>query len=275
MIQLLTAPYLYRPLFMLLALSCASGVVGVLVHLRQAEFVAETLSHAVFPGIVLGFITAGTSGITLGGAVAGAMTAGLLTVFSHRGRTDEHLSAVMLATLYALGMLISLRHSDRSGQLEALMFGRLLELGPERLVQGIVACACAVMLMWSRWPAQRAVAFDRTTAAAGGVSLLRTDATFNAAVAATVVAGASAVGVLLVVGFLLVPPATARLICPRGRGLVIASVAIGATSSLVGMLVVAAPHARPVSPQAMVAITVLAALCCGLTWYEVRRRCRA
>ncbi|MDU0478791.1 metal ABC transporter permease [Staphylococcus chromogenes] len=271
MIDLLTVPYLYRPLLMLLALSCASGVVGVLIHLRRAEFTAETFSHAVFPGVVIGFITAGTSGVVWGGAVAGAVAAALLTVCGRQQLHDDNLSAILLSSLYALGMLISLRHSDKSGQLEALMFGRLLELGQDRLVHGVAACAIAVVLLWATWPAQHAVAFDRTSAAAGGISLFRVDAVFNAAVAATVVAGAAAVGILLVVGFLCVPPAAARLLT-NGRALVFTSVSIAVLSSVLSMWVVSLPHERPVSPQALVALTVVLGLVVGLSASGLRKR---
>ena len=51
---LAAAPYLFRPLLMVLALGAAGAVVGVLVNLRCAEFHAEALVHAVFPGIVVG-----------------------------------------------------------------------------------------------------------------------------------------------------------------------------------------------------------------------------
>ena len=44
---LAAAPYLFRPLLMVLALGAAGAVVGVLVNLRCAEFHAEALVHAL------------------------------------------------------------------------------------------------------------------------------------------------------------------------------------------------------------------------------------
>ena len=58
---LAAAPYLFRPLLMVLALGAAGAVVGVLVNLRCAEFHAEALVHAVFPGIVVGAVYRGTA----------------------------------------------------------------------------------------------------------------------------------------------------------------------------------------------------------------------
>lgn len=256
---LLATPYLLRPLIMLVALGTSAGAVGTLVHLRRAEFSAEAVSHAVFPGVVAGFIVAGLDGIVPGGAVAGAAAAAVLTWIGRAaGRLDEAGTALVLSTFYAFGLVASLAHADKSGQLEALMFGRLLELGPGRLGQALVACAVAAVLLAATWPAQLAVAFDRTSARASGLSLVRCDAIFNAAVAATVVAGAAAVGVLLVVGYIVIPAATARLFARTVGAMAWGAVAVAVAGSIAGMVVVASPLPRPVSPQAIVVMSLLA-----------------
>ena len=72
---LAAAPYLFRPLLMVLALGAAGAVVGVLVNLRCAEFHAEALVHAVFPGIVVGAVYRGIEAIIPAAAVAGVAAA--------------------------------------------------------------------------------------------------------------------------------------------------------------------------------------------------------
>ncbi|WKD57130.1 High-affinity zinc uptake system membrane protein ZnuB [Corynebacterium capitovis DSM 44611] len=256
-----SAPYLFRPFVMLLALAVSAGIAGTLVNLRRAEFTAEAVSHSVFPGIVAGFIVAGLDGIVPGGAVVGVVAATVLTLAAQRAAAaDEAGTAIVLSTFYAVGLVLSLAHSDKSGQLEALMFGRLLEVSPERLGQALLACACAVALLCATWPAQLAVAYDRVLARASGIRVQRYDAVFNVAVAATVVAGASAVGVLLVVGFLVVPAASARLVARSPRSMACWATGVAAVSSYAGMAVAAAPPSRPVSPQACVVVALLVAL---------------
>ncbi|SDR74508.1 metal ABC transporter permease [Corynebacterium timonense] len=271
--SLVDTPYLLRPLIMLLALGISAGAVGTLVNLRRAEFSAEAISHAVFPGIVVGFIVSGLDGIVPGGAVVGAAAAAVLTVVARRGgELEEAGTAIVLASFYAAGMVISLAHSDKSGQLEALMFGRLLELTGPRLTQGLVACAVALAVVWAAWPQQVAVAFDRAAARAAGIRVVRHDALLNAAVAATVVAGSAAVGVLLVVGFIVIPAAAARLVAGSPETMAALACAFGVAAGAVGMCVVAQPIARPVSPQACVVMVLLggfvlvAALRGGARW---------
>ena len=66
---LASAPYLFRPLVMLVVLGVVCAIVGVAVNLRCAEFQAEALVHAVFPGIVAGAVYLGTEGIVPAGAL--------------------------------------------------------------------------------------------------------------------------------------------------------------------------------------------------------------
>ncbi|WP_342318309.1 metal ABC transporter permease [Corynebacterium mayonis] len=266
------APWVLRPLIMLLALSLSSGLAGTLINLRRGEFATEALSHAVFPGIVIGFIVAGLDGIIPGGAVAGAVAAAVLTLAGKRaGEADEAGTALTLSTFYSVGVVVSLAYSDKSGQLEALMFGRLLELSTQRLVQGVVACLIAVVLIAAFWPAQVAISFDRNGARAAGVRPAFQDAVFNAAIAAAVVAGAAAVGVLLVVGFLIIPAAGARLLCNSPQSMALCAVGISVASALVGMWVVTQPLSRPVSPQACVIVVLLGAFLLAAAFGAVKR----
>ncbi|AKK02411.1 metal ABC transporter permease [Corynebacterium epidermidicanis] len=270
---LFTIPYLYRPLILLLALGISAGCVGALVNLRQAEFTAETMAHAIFPGVVLGFIVNGISGIIPGGFWAGLLCAAVLTVLP---RTTDHSNeagtAVILATFYAVGMVISLAHADRSGQLEALMFGRLLELSPARLQQSLVICGLATITMLSLLPAQVSVAFDRTTATIDGIRPRLLDAIFNFSVAATVAAGASAVGVLLVVGYLVIPAAAGRILCRTVGAQLAFAVGFASVGGLVSMLIVTGQHSHPVSAQACVIMVFLVLFGLAIGWVQLRHR---
>ena len=57
------APFLFRPLVMVVLLGVVAGVIGVIINLRSAEFSAEAMVHAVFPGIVAGAVYWGINAI--------------------------------------------------------------------------------------------------------------------------------------------------------------------------------------------------------------------
>ena len=217
------APYLLRPIIVLGLLALAAGPASTLVNLRRAEFSAETMVHGVFPGIVVGMAVGGREGIIPGGALCAALIAASLTAASRRPRSSEATTAVLLTAFFSLGIVISLRIGDMSGQLESLMFGRLLDITPSRMWMSAAVLVVAAAILALTWRAQIAVAFDREAARVSGIPVTRIDIAFNAALGAIVVAASTAVGVLLVVGYLIVPGAFGRLLAAGTRSMVVLS----------------------------------------------------
>ena len=264
------APFLFRPFLMLVTLGVVSGVVGVVVNLRRLEFNAEAMVHSVFPGVVAGAVFGGLDMIIPGAGLVGIVVAVVLTVVGKRGvHTSEDGTAVVLTSFFSLGIVLSLRLGDKSGQLEALMFGRLLEVTNQRLEQSLIVCAVALLMVAVTWKRQIFVAFDRVQAQAQGVNVLAIDLIINVAIAAVVIAAASAVGV---VGYLVVPGATARLLARTVRTMVIIAIVVGVAGGLIGMKIMLADTPHPVSPQAAVALSVIGAYFAALPVAYVRSR---
>ncbi|WKD62011.1 Manganese transport system membrane protein MntB [Corynebacterium ciconiae DSM 44920] len=248
------APFMFRPLVLLLALGVVSGILGVIVNLRGLEFNAEASVHAIFPGVVAGAVFGGIDMIVPAASAVAVVVAIVLTLIS-RARIGEAGVAIVLTGFFSLGVIISLHKGDRSGQLEALMFGRLLELTDQRLTMALGVFAIALVLLLLTWSSQVFAAFDRDGAQAAGVNLWVVDLSINAAIAAVVVASAAAIGVLLVIGFMVVPGAAARLVVHRVRHMVPLAIGISVISGLIGLTLV---PLGPVSPQAVVALSVVA-----------------
>lgn len=266
------APYLFRPFVLLLALGVVCGAVGVLVNLRCAEFHAEAIVHAVFPGVVVGAVTYGIKAIIPAASVAGALAALTLTWVGHRSRKDssEAGTAIVLTTFFSVGMVVLLAKGDMSGQLEALMFGRLLEMTAPKLAQGLGVCAVALLLAVATWKEQVAYAFDAVGARAGGSRVVVLDMVFHAAVAAVVVSASTAVGTLLVIGYIVIPAATGKILASSVRGMVVVATAVGIVGGLLGMLLMTAPLQRSVSPQACVVLTMAVLLLAAAAWSRLR-----
>ena len=268
------APYLLRPLIVLGLLALAVGPASTLVNLRRAEFSAETMVHGVFPGIVVGMAVGGREAIIPGGAVCAALIAAALTVASRKQRHSEATTAVLLTAFFSLGIVISLRIGDMSGQLESLMFGRLLDITPSRMATSALVLVVAAALLALTWRAQVAVAFDREAARVSGIPVTWIDIAFNAALGAIVVAASTAVGVLLVVGYLIVPGAFGRLLASGPRSMVVLAGACALVGGWAGFGISLLRAPRPLSPQACVAMGVLAcfAAACAIRGIRARRR---
>lgn len=253
-----SAPYMFRPFIMLMFLGIAAGLVGVIVNLRCLEFNAEAMVHSVFPGIVAGALYWGIDNIVPGAAVVAVIVAVALTWLGRSRRINEAGTAIVLTSFFGFGVVLSLYKGDMSGQLEALMFGRLLEVSDARLVQSILVCLIALVAIGVSWRAQVFRAFERDGAMASGMSATAVDFLANAAIAAVVVASSSAVGVLLVIGYLVVPGAAARLVTHRISTMVPVAILVGVVGGWFGMWLMTVDSPHPISPQAAVALSVLA-----------------
>ncbi|MEU3458245.1 metal ABC transporter permease [Micromonospora sp. NPDC006766] len=230
-------PFMGRALAEVLLLAAVCGPVGVLVFLRRLAFVADALTHTVFPGVVLGFLAGGYPGIPAGALVAALLTAVAVTLLSRRAQLNEDTTiAVLLTAMFSLGVvLVSRRHSYTS-DLTAFLFGRLLTVTPTQLAQ--TAALAAVVLIILAVIARPLVlrAFDPVAAASAGFRITLLDLALNTAVALVVVAAVQAVGTILVIALLVVPAAIARLLTDRVAAMVLLATAVCALAGYLGLL---------------------------------------
>jgi len=119
------------------------------------------------------------------------------------------------------------------------------------------------------------VACAREAARVSGIPVTWIDIAFNAALGAIVVAASTAVGVLLVVGYLVVPGAFGRLLAAGPRSMVLLAAACALVGGWGGFGVSLLRTARPLSPQACVAMGVLLcfAAACAIREIRARRGC--
>lgn len=255
-------PFMGRALAVMLVLAVAAGVVGVLVNLRGLEFTTDGLVHAVFPGIAVGFALGGAQGLFVGAIVAAVVGAVLLTAAVRAAVASDAGVAIVLTGMFSIGVLAVSRQSDYTGQLEALLFGRILTITEGEVAQTLVIALLALALVLGTLKEQVFRAFDPTGSAAAGYRPLVLDLVLNVAIALVVVAASSAVGNLLVLAVLIVPAAIARLLTGR---LVLLFPIAAATAALAAWLGLSASFAASVSSGVSLpsGATVVAALVVG------------
>ena len=228
-------PFMTRALATLLVLSVAAGTVGVMVNLRKLEFLSDGLTHAVLPGLVIGFLVAGQPGVLPGALVVALLAALLLTLLERRGVGDQNLIAIMLTAFFSIGVILVSTRQGYSAQLSEMLFGRLLSIDAGQVVLTAVMVAVAVALVAVTWRRQVFRAFDIEGARAAGIRTLWLDVALNAAVVLVVVAASAAVGALLVLAVLVVPGAAARLVAPGISGAVIVATVFAIVTTSAGL----------------------------------------
>jgi manganese/iron transport system permease protein len=233
-----TIPFMGRALAELLLLAAPAGAVSPHILTRRLGFVADTMTHTVFPGVVVGFLAAGVGGVFPGALVAGAVTAVLLTLLTRARRvTDDTALAVLLAAMFAVGVVLVSRRSSYTADLTAFLFGRVLTVTDEQLARTAIVAALVLAGLGLLHKELLLRAFDPAAARALGYPIGRLDLALNLAVALVVVAAAQAVGTLLVIALLVVPAATGRLLTDRLAAITVLGGFAAALAGYVGLAV--------------------------------------
>lgn len=225
------APAILAALFA--SLACA--LLGNFLVLRRVSLMGDAISHAVLPGIVIGFLVSGSRSIGpvfLGAAAAAILTAVLIDLIKRYGRIESGASmGVVFSIMFALGVLLIEQASARSvdldadcllhGQLETifwfppstwttlLQFSTLKELPQELLMAGGVF-TISVALTYLIWKELKIFSFDPALTAALGFNTNFISLLLMIILAAAVVVSFKIVGSILVIGMIICPAAIAR-----------------------------------------------------------------
>ena len=228
-------PFMARALLVMLLLAVVAGIVGVLVNLRGLEFISDGLTHAVFPGLAIGLALGGTPGLLPGAAVAALAAAVILTWLDRAGITSDAAIAIVLTATFSVGVIVVSRSDDYAGELETLLFGRVLTIPPAEVLPLVAVTLVAAAAVLVTVKQQLFRAFDRAGSRAAGDPGLALDLLLNGAIALVVVAAASTIGTLLVLALLIVPGAAARLMTRRMWWLFPAAALFAAVAAWLGL----------------------------------------
>ena len=126
--ELFSYAFMRRAFVVTTILSASVAPVGAFLVLRRLSLAGEAMAHAITPGVVIGFVTAGLSVMSLlfGGLIAGLGVA-VLTAYLARNtilRSDASLASLYLISL-AIGIFI-LSAAGSAVPLKSFLFGSIL-----------------------------------------------------------------------------------------------------------------------------------------------------
>jgi manganese/zinc/iron transport system permease protein len=223
----------------------AGSALGAFLLLRRTAMQVDAISHSVLPGIVLAFWLSGGSRATLP-ALLGAAAFGLLTVYAvealtRSGRVKEDAAIGMVfPALFSLGVLSITRFFDAVHlDLDAVLYGEIAfapfnelelfgrNLGPESLwLMGAVA-AVNVAFVSAFFKELKVTTFDPGLAGSLGLSPALVQTLLMTLVSITTVTAFQSVGAILILGFVVIPPATAYLLTDNLKVMVVGGAALG------------------------------------------------
>jgi manganese/iron transport system permease protein len=171
----------------------------------------------------------------VGALLAALLAAVALTLLVRTTVTSDTAIAIVLTAMFSIGVIVVSTQEDFGGQLEQLLFGRLLTVSAEDVAGAVAVCGLALVMVGTTLKEQIFRAFDPEGSTAVGHRSLVLDLVLNSAVALVVVAASSAVGTLLVLAVLIIPAAVARLVTVRLRLVFPLAAAFAALAAWLGL----------------------------------------
>ena len=234
----------------LVAIPC--GLLGCYLILRKMAMVGDAISHAVLPGIVIAFFVSGSRepiSMLLGAGMLGILTTFLIEFFHSKARlqTDAAIG-VTFTWLFALGViLISVFAGQIDLDQDCVLYGEIAYvpidlwitgsgtiMGPRVVyIMGIVFLVVVIFISLG-FKELFLTTFDPSFAAATGISVTLWHYLLMGAVSFTTVGAFESVGAILVVAFLIVPPATAYLLTEDFRRMMLITAGLGVIISFAG-----------------------------------------
>lgn len=244
-LQPLTETYFQKALLggSLVAVVC--GVVGCFVILRRMAFLGDALAHAMLLGIAGGYLAmrlifdqrAHAPAMLLGALLAALVTVGLIGFVSRVSRIKEDTAiGIMYTGTFALGGVIVSLFSDKIHiDLIHFIMGNVLAVSDADLWVSATVAALVLSVMILFFRQLQLTTFDRVMATSIGVPVLLLDYLLTTCTSLVVVSAVSMVGVILVVGLLITPAATAYLLCDRLSRMLLVSAGFGLLSVVLGL----------------------------------------
>ncbi|MEM5789301.1 MAG: iron chelate uptake ABC transporter family permease subunit [Syntrophobacteraceae bacterium] len=227
----------------LVAIVC--GAVGSLVVLRRMAFLGDALSHAMIAGVAGGYlfmkmlfnVEAHAPSMLIGSIIAAFVTVLLIGFVARFSRVKEDSAiGIMYTGIFAAGVvLVSVFRNYIHIDLMHFIMGDVLAVSNEDLWASAIAAVLvlSVIILFFRY--FQLASFDPAMAASIGMPVMFIDYVFTTCVSLVVVSAVTMVGVILVIGLLITPAATAYLLSDRLDRMMVLSALFGTTSVIGGL----------------------------------------
>ena len=246
-------PILRRAILELALIGIGAGTLGCWVVLYGFSYSAESLSHALFPGLVLATLLGAP--LVIGG-IAGALVAGLAIAAARQLPTvgSDTAIAVVVTTLFGAGTLMALSRASPPG-LSNLLFGDILGTSDTDLALAAASAIAVLAVLRLLHGRLLVTGFDRAAATSLGMRPAVAETAVLILTALMVVVAIQGLGNLLVLAVLVGPAMVARRLSARiGTMMLIAAT----TAALGGLLGIYVSYYLDTAAGASVALSLVA-----------------
>jgi len=279
-----TDPIFRAPTIGSMLMCLTAGLVGTLVFLRRQSLLGEALSHASYPGVILGIICAGllqlqesnSFGLSLCILIGAASTA-LLGIFvihkmekTMRVQSDVALCFV-LSSFFGVGIALASQvqfsFTSLYKQVQVYLYGQAATMTDRHVwIYSLLALVVLISIVLFYKEIQ-VMAFDRAFAKSLGIPTRPIDIFLFVLIVLAVVIGIRSVGVVLMSAMLIAPPIAARQFTHRLWVLLTLSACFGVISGFLGnylsveLSAALSTHGRLALPTGPMIVLVASTIC--------------
>jgi zinc/manganese transport system permease protein len=234
-LSLLQFPFMQRAIAAGVLMGLLCGLLGSFVTLRQLSFFSHAVGHAALVGIAMGvLLQLDPTWMLLPFTLLFGVS--VLYLIDHTDLWSDSVLNIVLSGALAIGVILTTFIQGYRGNLLGILFGDILAVNTMDLVltTGLLLISGAVLLLTLRQ--QILLTLNQAVAKVQGVAVEFHRYLFVVLLSLTVAVSIKAVGILLVNAFLVIPAATAKLVSHQFAPYLGISMAIGAVTSIAGMI---------------------------------------
>ncbi len=211
-------PFMVRALLVVLIVGVLNAVVGTFVVLRGMSFYGSALSHAILPGVAVGYLLGNQNKDNLfwWALLAAAVSTVMIGWIRHDVRLKEDVAiGITFSGMLALGVLLISTTNSYSIDLTHFLFGDILAVSDFALIRTLIAATILLIVVAIFFKRLLLVSFDPEHARVLGLPVKRLDILLLAIIAVTIVVSLQTVGIALMTAMLVTPAATGYLVANR------------------------------------------------------------
>ena len=233
--EIFASEFMQRAAIAGLIIGILGSYYGTFIVQRRMSFIGDGLAHAAFGGVALGILL-NTEPLLI--AIPFTVLVSLSINWLRRGtRLGSDTSiGILFAVSVALGIIfLSLKDHFATDAMNYL-FGSILAVTVNDLIIGIILLIITILTFFRYWGRWAYATFDSELAKTDRIKVRKDDTVLSVLIALTVVISIKIVGIVLIASYIIIPAASARLLSKTFYQMTVISIAIGAISSLAGLV---------------------------------------
>ena len=260
--------HVIKPLIVGTLVSIVCSIIGCFIVLRRMSFLADAIAHSMLAGVIAGYLLmkiffqeeAKLGALLVGAILAGIFTVGMVGFVTRVSRLKEDTAiGIMYTGIFALGALVvSIKSFGKLIHIDIYHYilGSVVSVSDDDLwlLAGVTAIVVSVVLLFYRQ--LQLTSFDPIMAASIGIPVMLMDYLLTACASLVVVSGVQIAGVILVIGLIITPAASAYLLTDRLDRMILTSAGLGVLGFWLGFALATWIGADP-GPAVVVTMTAI------------------